>query len=264
MDDMLPLGVELEEEELLVKELLKLMCDKKNSVLFTDTTCFVLSPDFKLPDESQVLLKVPRKNNMYSVDMKNIVPKQSLTCLVAKATLDESMLWHIRLGHINFKTINKLVKDNLMRGLPAKHFENDQTYEGRLILSICSQEWMEGHVGDEAVHKELGGRMERAATTASSIEAEQDSDSGPRCQDTKLGGVDAQTSTSENGEMEITATIDGRVKTITKASIRRHLMLEDSDGISTLPNTEIFEQLALMGYVSNSGKLTFQKGHFSP
>ncbi|GJZ55551.1 reverse transcriptase domain-containing protein, partial [Tanacetum coccineum] len=94
------------------------MCDKKNSVLFTDTGCFVLSPDFKLADESQVLLKVPRKNNMYSVDMKNIVPKESLTCLVAKATLDESMLWHRRLGHVNFKTINKLVKENLVRGLP--------------------------------------------------------------------------------------------------------------------------------------------------
>ncbi|GJV30617.1 ribonuclease H-like domain-containing protein [Tanacetum coccineum] len=103
------------------------MCDKKNSVLFTNTGCFVLSPDFKLADESQVLLKVPRKNNMYSVDMKNIVPKESLTCLVAKATLDESMLWHRRLGHVNFKTINKLVKDNLVRGLPSKRFENDQT-----------------------------------------------------------------------------------------------------------------------------------------
>ncbi|GJU72305.1 hypothetical protein Tco_1263710 [Tanacetum coccineum] len=56
----------------------------------------------------------------------------------------------------------------------------------------------------------------------------------------------ASASTSENGEMEITATIDGRVKTVTEASIRRHLKLEDSDGISTLPNTEIFEQLALM------------------
>ncbi|GKE25348.1 putative ribonuclease H-like domain-containing protein [Tanacetum coccineum] len=113
MEDMLPLGEEQKEEKLLVNELLKLMCDKKNSVLFTDTACFVLSPDFKLTDESQVLLKVPRKNNMYSVDMKNIVPKESLICLVAKATLDESMLWHRRLDHINFKTINKLVKDNL-------------------------------------------------------------------------------------------------------------------------------------------------------
>ncbi|GJU39310.1 putative ribonuclease H-like domain-containing protein [Tanacetum coccineum] len=43
------------------------------------------------------------------------------------ATLDELMLWHKRLGHINFKNINKLVKDNLVRGLPTKHFENDQT-----------------------------------------------------------------------------------------------------------------------------------------
>nr|GEU88339.1 hypothetical protein [Tanacetum cinerariifolium] len=68
------------------------MCDKKNSVLFTNTECFVLSPDFKLADESHALLKVPRKNNMYSVHMKNIVPKKDLTCLVAKATNDESML----------------------------------------------------------------------------------------------------------------------------------------------------------------------------
>ncbi|GJS69888.1 hypothetical protein Tco_0702729 [Tanacetum coccineum] len=74
----------------------------------------------------------------------------------------------------------------------------------------------------------------------------------------------ASASTSENEEMEITATIDGRVKTITEASIRRHLKLEDSDGIPTLPNAEIFEQLALMGYASDSDKLTFQKGHFSP
>ncbi|GJW17891.1 putative ribonuclease H-like domain-containing protein [Tanacetum coccineum] len=50
-----------------------------------------------------------------------------------------------------------------------------------------------GQVGDEAVHKELGDRMERAATTASSLEAEQDSGSGPRCQDTILGDVNAQT-----------------------------------------------------------------------
>ncbi|GJS11439.1 retrovirus-related pol polyprotein from transposon TNT 1-94 [Tanacetum coccineum] len=78
-------------------------------------------------DFEDVLLKVPRKNNMYSIDIKNIIPKKSLTCLVAKATLDESMLWHRRLGHVNFKTINKLVKENLVRGLLSKRFENDQT-----------------------------------------------------------------------------------------------------------------------------------------
>ncbi|GJV49949.1 putative ribonuclease H-like domain-containing protein [Tanacetum coccineum] len=103
------------------------MCDKKNSVLFNDTECIVLSPNFKLIDESQVLLRVPRKNNMYSVDLKNIVPKRGLTCLFSKATSDESKLWHRRLGHLNFKTMNKLVKGNLVRGLPSKLFENDQT-----------------------------------------------------------------------------------------------------------------------------------------
>ncbi|GJS46140.1 putative ribonuclease H-like domain-containing protein [Tanacetum coccineum] len=81
----------------------------------------------KLIDESQVLLRVPRKNNMYSVDLKNIVPKGGLTCLFAKATSDESKLWHRRLGYLNFKTMNKLVKGNLVRGLPSKLFENDET-----------------------------------------------------------------------------------------------------------------------------------------
>ncbi|GKA30220.1 putative ribonuclease H-like domain-containing protein [Tanacetum coccineum] len=83
---------------------------KLNSVLFNDTECIVLSPNVKLIDEIQVLLRVPRKNNMYSVDLKNIVPKGGLTCLFAKATSDESKLWHRRLGHLNFKTMNKLVK----------------------------------------------------------------------------------------------------------------------------------------------------------
>nr|GEV83672.1 uncharacterized mitochondrial protein AtMg00810-like [Tanacetum cinerariifolium] len=75
------------------------MCEKKNSVLFTDTECFILSHDFKLADESHVLLNVP-KNNMYNVDIKNIVPKNDLTCIIAKATNDESMLWHRRLDHL--------------------------------------------------------------------------------------------------------------------------------------------------------------------
>nr|GEW34007.1 hypothetical protein [Tanacetum cinerariifolium] len=56
----------------------------------------VLSPDFKLPDESQVLLRVPRENNMYNVNLKNIVPSGDLTCLFAKATINESNLWHRR------------------------------------------------------------------------------------------------------------------------------------------------------------------------
>ncbi|GJS34706.1 hypothetical protein Tco_0533088 [Tanacetum coccineum] len=72
----------------------------------------------------------------------------------------------------------------------------------------------------------------------------------------------AAASTSDNEEMEITATIDGRVKTVTEATIRRHLKLEDSDGISTLPNTEIFEQLALIGY--GEGSTVPVESHYTP
>ncbi|GJW39223.1 putative ribonuclease H-like domain-containing protein [Tanacetum coccineum] len=103
------------------------MCDKKNKVLFTDTECLVLSPEFKLPDENQVLLKIPRQNNMYSFNLENIVPTGGLACLIAKATVNESNKWHRRLGHVNFKTLNKLVKGNLVRGLPSKIFQNDHT-----------------------------------------------------------------------------------------------------------------------------------------
>nr|GEV12749.1 hypothetical protein [Tanacetum cinerariifolium] len=53
--------------------------------------------------------------------------------------------------------------------------------------------------------------------------------------------------TLDNGEIELNATVEGQDKTITKASVRRHLKLADADGISTLPTTAIFEQLALMG-----------------
>ncbi|GJW79722.1 putative ribonuclease H-like domain-containing protein [Tanacetum coccineum] len=83
--------------------------------------------NFKLLDESQVVLRAPRKDDVYSLDLKNIVPSRGITCLYANAIADESKLWHMRLGHVNFKNINKLVKGHLVRGLPSKVFVNDHT-----------------------------------------------------------------------------------------------------------------------------------------
>ncbi|GKF48222.1 hypothetical protein Tco_0141473, partial [Tanacetum coccineum] len=59
-------------------------------------------------------------------------------------------------------------------------------------------------------------------------------------------------------------TIDDHSMTITEGSLRRHLKLDDQDGITSIPNSDIFEQLTLMGYHTDSDKLTFQKGAFSP
>ncbi|KAI3715061.1 hypothetical protein L6452_22027 [Arctium lappa] len=69
-----------------------------------------------------ILLRTPRKDNVYCVDMDNVDSDSSLNCLVSKASVDESSLWHKRMCHMNFKTMNKLVKNNLVRGLPSKVF----------------------------------------------------------------------------------------------------------------------------------------------
>ncbi|GJW88853.1 ribonuclease H-like domain-containing protein [Tanacetum coccineum] len=103
------------------------ICDKKNKVFFTDSECLVLSLELKLPDANQVLLKIPRQNNMYSFNLENLVPSGGLACLIAKATIDESNKWNRRVGHVNFINLNKLVKGNLVRRLPSKIFQNDHT-----------------------------------------------------------------------------------------------------------------------------------------
>ncbi|KAI3759043.1 hypothetical protein L6452_06616 [Arctium lappa] len=101
------------------------VCDKQHSILFTNTEYMILAPGFKVVDESMILLRTPRKDNVYCLDMDNVDSDSSLNCLVSKASVDESSLWHRRMCHMNFKTMNKLVKNNLVRGLPSKVFSCD-------------------------------------------------------------------------------------------------------------------------------------------
>ncbi|GJW81916.1 hypothetical protein Tco_0145891 [Tanacetum coccineum] len=54
-----------------------------------------------------------------------------------------------------------------------------------------------------------------------------------------------------DGEQQLTIIVDGQTIAITEAFVRRHLQLADADGISSLPNTEIFDQLTLMGDTRN-------------
>ncbi|GKD46164.1 hypothetical protein Tco_1270809 [Tanacetum coccineum] len=131
-------------------------------------------------------------------------------------------------------------------------------------------------VGDEAVHKELGDRMERAATTASSLEGIRPG-SGPRCQDTILGDVNAQTRFEITSIQSIDPPLsrgytlgsgEDSMKHIGIDEIlqlpRRDLHLDDAEGTDCLPTTTIFEELARMGYEKPSQKLTFYKAFFSP
>ncbi|GJY10439.1 ribonuclease H-like domain-containing protein [Tanacetum coccineum] len=67
------------------------ICDKKNKVLFTDKECLVLTKEFQLPEDSQVVLRVPRRHNLYSFNLTEIQPARDITCLLAKASSDETL-----------------------------------------------------------------------------------------------------------------------------------------------------------------------------
>ncbi|GJW84956.1 hypothetical protein Tco_0158101 [Tanacetum coccineum] len=73
----------------------------------------------------------------------------------------------------------------------------------------------------------------------------------------------ATATTIADGTLELRATIDSNAYTITEASIRSKLQLEDVSGISTLPNTNIFEGMRNMGYPTDD-TFTFWKSHFTP
>ncbi|KAJ9565815.1 hypothetical protein OSB04_001781 [Centaurea solstitialis] len=100
------------------------VCDKKFGVFFIDIECLILAPGFKI-DESQVMLRTPRKYNVYCLDIEDASSVSSLNCLFSKAYVSESSLWHRRMCHMNFKNMNLLVKNKLVRGLPAKEFSCD-------------------------------------------------------------------------------------------------------------------------------------------
>ncbi|KAK1406105.1 hypothetical protein QVD17_41391 [Tagetes erecta] len=98
--------------------------DKKGGkmiVMFLPNECLFLKPEFSIP-EDLVIMRAPRRNDTYMLNMGSKESTSTVTCLLSKASSFESFQWHRRLGHIKFKILNKLVKNNLVRGLPLKDF----------------------------------------------------------------------------------------------------------------------------------------------
>ncbi|GKE98925.1 putative ribonuclease H-like domain-containing protein, partial [Tanacetum coccineum] len=98
------------------------LADGKITRKGTNKECLVLSKEFQLPDSSQVVLRVPRRHNLYFFNLTDIHSEREIKCLLAKASLDESTKWHRRMAHVNFKNMNKLAKHGLVNGLPSKLF----------------------------------------------------------------------------------------------------------------------------------------------
>nr|GEV38585.1 retrovirus-related Pol polyprotein from transposon TNT 1-94 [Tanacetum cinerariifolium] len=100
--------------------------DKGLEVVFRKSTCFVQNED------GVDLVIGDRSSNLYTIAL-NEVASNSSACLLAKASSSQSWLWHQRLSHLNFATINNLVKNNLVRGLLKMKFKKDHLY------SACEQ-----------------------------------------------------------------------------------------------------------------------------
>nr|GEZ79184.1 retrovirus-related Pol polyprotein from transposon TNT 1-94 [Tanacetum cinerariifolium] len=101
-------------------------CDKGLEVAFQKSTCFIRN------EHGVDLLTGDRLSNLYTIAL-NEVASNSLTCLLAKASSSQSWLWHQHISYLNFATINYLVKNNLVQGLPKMKFEKDH------LCSACEQ-----------------------------------------------------------------------------------------------------------------------------
>nr|GEZ22128.1 integrase, catalytic region, zinc finger, CCHC-type, peptidase aspartic, catalytic [Tanacetum cinerariifolium] len=101
-------------------------CDKGLEVAFRKSTSFVRNED--VVD----LLTGDSSSNLYTISL-NEVALNSSTCLLPKASSSQSWLWRQRLSHLNFATINNVVKNNLVQGLPKMNFKKDH------LCSACRQ-----------------------------------------------------------------------------------------------------------------------------
>ncbi|GJR25903.1 retrovirus-related pol polyprotein from transposon TNT 1-94 [Tanacetum coccineum] len=93
-------------------------CDSDLEVAFRKHTCFVR--DLNGTD----ILQGSRGTNLYTISIDEMM-KSSPICLLSKASKSKSWLWHRRLNHLNFGTINDLARKDLVRGLPRLKFEKD-------------------------------------------------------------------------------------------------------------------------------------------
>ncbi|GJZ92306.1 retrovirus-related pol polyprotein from transposon TNT 1-94 [Tanacetum coccineum] len=93
-------------------------CDADLEVAFRKSTCYIR--DLKGND----LLTGSRGTDLYSISLQDSTTPNPI-CLMAKATSSQAWLWHRRLSHLNFDTINLILKNNIMNGLPKLKFFKD-------------------------------------------------------------------------------------------------------------------------------------------
>ncbi|GKA59034.1 putative reverse transcriptase domain-containing protein [Tanacetum coccineum] len=96
-------------------------------------------PEFQLPENSQVVLRIPRRHNIYCFSLSDIQPERDVTCVLAKASLEESTKWHRRMAHVNFKNMNKLAKHGLVNA--ESRCDNGTEFKNSKLIDTL---WVKG------------------------------------------------------------------------------------------------------------------------
>nr|GEU66225.1 ribonuclease H-like domain-containing protein [Tanacetum cinerariifolium] len=203
------------------------ICNKKNRVLFTDTKCLVLSKDFKLSDESMVVLRVPRKHNLYTINLNNLYPRVST----------------LHCDHHSAQNLNP----SSTSSMAALRYRDEHNKVGYLLIPTGSDDYHQ-------IIDFLRASHIRYALTHNPIIF--DSLVKQFCSTATL-------KSPELGPPAILATIDKTPYTITEDLVRSQIQLADDGGIDDLPIAEIYYGMDNLEYVTEV-KLTFFKNKFSP
>nr|GFB34032.1 integrase, catalytic region, zinc finger, CCHC-type, peptidase aspartic, catalytic [Tanacetum cinerariifolium] len=103
-------------------------CDSDLEVAFRRNACFVINL------EGVDLLTGDRSTNLYTINLHEMAYASPI-CLMAHASFTKSWLWHQRLSHLNFDTINDLARNDLVAGLPKFKYHKEHlcpSYIGKL------------------------------------------------------------------------------------------------------------------------------------
>nr|GEX41525.1 ribonuclease H-like domain-containing protein [Tanacetum cinerariifolium] len=128
--------------------------------------CIVLGRDFKLRDDTNVLLRTPRQHNMYSIDLNNIVPHKDLNCLVTKASADESVLWHMRLGETSGILRNFITEIENLKELKVNiiRCDNGGEFRNKEMNDFCSRKGIKREFSNARTPQQNGVTKRRNKT----------------------------------------------------------------------------------------------------
>nr|GEZ81803.1 retrovirus-related Pol polyprotein from transposon TNT 1-94 [Tanacetum cinerariifolium] len=253
--------------------------DADLEVAFRKSTCFIR--DLTGND----LLTGSCGTDLYSITLQD-TNSPNLICLMAKASSSQAWLWHRRLSHLNFDTINLLSKNYIVVGLLKLKFVKDHLCSscelGKAKLKYFHTKLTPSSKRRlQLLHMNLCGPMRVASIngkryvlvivddysryTWTHFLRSKDETPVVLIDFLRLvqRGLQAQVRVRSGDVTRLQALVDKKKIIIFEDFIREILRLDDAEGVVCLPNEEIFAGLAQMGYEKPSTKLTFYKAFFS-